>query len=75
MVSAGVLYGSSDMATPFIVGGKSLASHLKEVIVSLVGSGSETQHPKPFGELPEIFSNPITMGNFRKYSREELNER
>jgi hypothetical protein len=30
---------------------------------------------KPFGELPDIFLNPIAGDNFKMYSREELNER
>ncbi|MCL2400059.1 MAG: hypothetical protein FWC91_10020 [Defluviitaleaceae bacterium] len=30
---------------------------------------------KMFGELPNIFLNPIPVDNFQIYSREELNER
>ena len=30
---------------------------------------------KPFGDLPDIFLNPIIADNFKMYSREELNER
>ena len=30
---------------------------------------------KPFGKLPDIFSNPVTVDNFHMYSKEELNER
>jgi len=32
-------------------------------------------HTKSFGELPDIFLNPIIVDNFKMHSREELNER